>query len=225
MTDVKVQHILTLAHLMSLGARYNFVPITTRELGLATNRSQQAASNHILELEKNHLVQRISCGRNYSVKITQKGYDEMTAIYNTLDSSMSQYPDQLILKGRLVSGMGEGAYYMSMPGYARQFEDRIGYVPFPGTLNVKLEKKEFIESAKLLDIMDGIRIDGFSDGKRTFGWVKCFNATLNSVDANLIRLERTHHDPFIVELISRHNIRRRASISNGSSVTVAIDIR
>nr|AIE94292.1 hypothetical protein [uncultured marine thaumarchaeote AD1000_44_E12] len=33
MSDLKIQHILTLAELLSKGARYNFVQITTSSLG------------------------------------------------------------------------------------------------------------------------------------------------------------------------------------------------
>ena len=51
MSDLKIQHILTLAELLSKGARYNFVQITTSSLGKSIKKSQQAASKHILELE------------------------------------------------------------------------------------------------------------------------------------------------------------------------------
>ena len=51
MSDLKIQHILTLAELLSKGARYNFVRITTSTLGKSIKKSQQAASKHILDLE------------------------------------------------------------------------------------------------------------------------------------------------------------------------------
>lgn len=224
MADIKVQHILTLAHLLSRGARHNFVTVTTAELGRAVKKSQQAASKHLLELEKNGFVDRVSSGRNYSVRITPRGYGEMIRLRKTLDSSIDGSPSQIVLTGRLVSGMGEGAYYMSLRGYARQFKARIGYAPFPGTLNVKLEKKEHVEAVKQLDAMDGIRIDGFSDGKRTYGWVKCFPGRISAVDSHVIRLERTHHDPSIIELISKRDIRRAAGLSDGSRATIKIPL-
>ena len=233
MTDIKVQHILTLTHLLSKGARHNFVTITTIELGKAITKSQQAASKHLLELEKNGFIERISGGRNYSIRITPKGYDQMIKLYAVLQksvgssssSAVSSPKSQIILKGRLVSGMGEGAYYMSLKGYTKQFKSKIGYIPFPGTLNVKLDKKEYVEAIKQFDILDGDKIDGFSDGKRTYGWVKCFTGKINSVDCQLIRLERTHHDPSIVELISKHNMRRKfTKSSDNSQVIIKITI-
>lgn len=225
MTDLKIQHILTLGFLLSKGAKHNFVSITTSALGKNIKKSQQAASKHLMELEKDGFIQRITSGRNVSVKITPRGYLEMIKLSTILRSSLESSPSYVILKGTLVSGMGEGAYYMSLKGYTKQFEKKISYIPFPGTLNVKLNQKKYTEAVRQFDALDGILIDGFSDGKRTYGWVKCFKAELNkSVDCELIRLERTHHDPSIIELISKRGIRKTAKISDGSKITIRIPI-
>jgi riboflavin kinase len=121
--------------------------------------------------------------------------------------------------------MGEGAYYMSLKGYTKQFKEKIGYIPFPGTLNISLTKNEYIEAVDQFDALDGILIKGFSDGKRTYGWVKCFKAKLNkSADCELIRLERTVHDKTIIELISNTNLRKSVKLSDGSKVTIRIPI-
>jgi len=225
MIDLKIQHILTLGFLLSKGAKHNFVPITTSALGKNIQKSQQAASKHLVDLEKDGFIQRITSGRNVSVKITPKGYLEMIKLSTILQSSLESAPSYVELKGTLVSGMGEGAYYMSLKGYTKQFEKKIGYIPFPGTLNVKLNQKKDTETVRQFDALDGILIDGFSDEKRTYGWVKCFKAKLNkSVDCDLIRLERTHHDPSIIELISKRSIRKTAKISDGSKITIRIPI-
>jgi len=110
-------------------------------------------------------------------------------------------------------------------GYTKQFQRNIGYIPFPGTLNVKLNTKEHAEAVRQLDALDGIFIKGFSDGKRTYGWLKCFKAKLNkTIDCQLIRLERTHHNISIIEVIAKKEIRKGAKLSNGSKITVRIDI-
>jgi len=127
--------------------------------------------------------------------------------------------------GNIISGMGEGAYYMSMKGYTKQFKSKLGYIPFPGTLNVKLKDKKFVEAKRELDVHEGIMIDGFSDGKRTYGWVKCYQAKINnSVDGLLITLERTHYDDSILELISHTNIKKAAKLSSGSQISIRVPI-
>jgi len=129
------------------------------------------------------------------------------------------------LKGEIISGMGEGAYYMSLKGYTKQFKSKIGYIPFPGTLNVKLYQKEYLEAIQQVDDLDGQKINSFSDGKRTYGWVKCFTAKLNrTINCQLIRLERTHYDNSIIELISKNNICKTANLKLGSKVSIKIII-
>jgi len=225
MTELKIQHILTLTHLLSKGAKYNFVTITTSSLGRNIKKSQQAASKHLLELENKNFIERIISGRKISVKITPKGYSELVKLSNVLQKNLTSSPSHVLLKGTLVSGLGEGAYYMSLHGYSKQFKTKIGYIPFPGTFNVKLGKKEYTEAISQFEEMEGIHIDGYSDGKRTYGWVKCFKAKLNStIDCQLIRLERSNHDTSIIELISKNSLRKTAKLSDNSKVTITIPI-
>jgi riboflavin kinase, archaea type len=225
MTDLKVQHVLTLANLISKGARHNFIPITTSSLGKGIHKSQQSASKHLLELERDGFIERIMNGRKFSVKITSKGHSEMVKLSSILKSSLDSFPSFVELKGTLVSGMGEGAYYMSLKGYTKQFKTKINYIPFPGTLNVNLSKKEYIETAQQFRTLNGVSIKSFSDDKRTYGWVKCFKAKLNnSIDCHLIILERTHHDNSIIELISKANIRKNGKLRDGSKLTIKIPI-
>jgi len=226
MPDLKIQHLLTLTQLLSKGAKHNFIPITTSSLGKSINKSQQAASKHLLELEQDGFIERMLSGRNVSVKITPKGYSEMVKLSSVLRTSLELAPSYVELKGALVSGMGEGAYYMSLKGYTKQFKEKLGYVPFPGTLNVKLSSKEHIEAVAQFYSLDCVLINGFSDEKRTYGWVKCFNAKLNNlINCELIILERTHHDNSVIELISKINIRKTAKLKDGSNLTIKIPIK
>jgi riboflavin kinase len=225
MAELKIQHLLTLSHLLSKGAKYNYVSITTSSLGNNIQKSQQAASKHLLELEQNNFIDRIINGRKISVKITSKGFSEMVKLSSILQKSLDSSPSYVELKGTLVSGMGEGAYYMGLKGYTKQFQSKIGYVPFPGTLNVRLDQKIHQESIKQFETLNGIRIKSFSDGKRTYGWVKCFSAKLNnSINCELIMLERTHHDESIIELISKSCLRKSGKLKDGSKVLIRIPI-
>ena len=225
MTELKIQHILTLSYLLSKGAKHNYVTITTDSLGKNIKKSQQSASKHLLELEQNQFIERIISGRNISIKITSKGYSEMVKLSTILQKSLNSFPSHVEIKGTLVSGMGEGAYYMGLKGYTKQFKSKIGYVPFLGTLNVKINQKIHQEAIKQFVNLNGIDINSFSDGKRTYGWVKCFPAKINnSVDCNLILLERTHHDNSVVELISKLCLRKTAKLKDGSKISIKIHI-
>ena len=110
-------------------------------MGKNIHKSQQAASKHLLELEQNKFITRIITGRKISVKITGKGFFEIVKLSSTLQKSLDSSPSHVDLEGTLISGMGEGAYYMGLKGYSKQFKSKIGYVPFPGTFNVRLDQK------------------------------------------------------------------------------------
>lgn len=223
MSDLKIQHLVTLTELLSRGAKNNFVSITTSTLGQNIHKSQQAASKHLLELEEGGFIERMMSGRKISVRLTKKGYDQITDLFNLIRTSLESVPSVIELKGELISGMGEGAYYMSLKGYTKQFKNKIGYIPFPGTLNVKLDKKEHVEAVRQLNTFEGTKIDGFSDGKRTYGWVKCYKCVLNGkVDCHLILLERTHHDYSVTELISEADIRKTLGLKNGAELAIQI---
>ena len=225
MTDLKTQHLLTLAHILSKGVKHNFVNITTTSLGREIGKSQQSASLHLKELELGGFIERIQSGRKQSIKITNKGFIELSTLHNLLSKLISKSPNSLSIVGTIISGMGEGAYYMSMKGYTKQFKSKLGYVPYPGTLNVQLKDKKFSEAISQLSNYDGVRINSFSDGKRTFGWVKCFKAKINNkIDCELILLERTHYDTTIVEFIAKSNIRKSLKIGNKSNTKIKISI-
>ncbi len=225
MPELRIQHILILVQLLSKGARHNFIQITTTSLGKNIKKSQQATSNYLLELENNGLIERLMKGRKVSIRITQKGYSEILNLQSILNSNLNTLHSDVELKGKVISGMGEGSYYMSLKGYTKQFKSKIGYIPFPGTLNVKLYQKEYLEAIQQFDDLDGRKINSFSDGKRTYGWVKCFPAKLNrTINCQLIRLERTHYDNSIIELISKNSICNTANLKLGSKVSIKIII-
>ena len=67
------------------------------------------------------------------------------------------------VSGKVFSGLGEGAYYISLTGYKKQFISKLGFEPYPGTLNLKLSSnlhKQFINN---LSELTGVTIDGFTD--------------------------------------------------------------
>ena len=57
-----------------------------------------------------------------------------------------EFTDRVLIKGKVISGMGEGRYYTEQDGYIQQFKEKLGFIPFPGTLNVEIE---YVERNKL----------------------------------------------------------------------------
>jgi riboflavin kinase len=226
--EIKLQHILTIVELLSKGARHNFVEITTADLGKRIGRSQQAASKHLLELENSGYLERVKRGQKFAVRITDKGFNEIQDLYSSFRTALELSPSTVNFEGNVVSGMGEGAYYMSLSGYKKQFKDRLGYVPYPGTLNIRLVDQLFMNARRELGKHQAaVFIDGFSDGTRTYGWVKCYRARINdskSLEAAVLVLERTHYDDTMLEVIAPVPIKQTAGIKNGDKIRVQVQL-
>lgn len=225
MPEIKLQHILTLIELLSKGARHNFVEVTTTLLGKSIGRSQQAASKHLLDLETSGYIERLKKGQKFAVKVTDKGYSEIQSLYLSLRTALDSAPATMDFEGNVSSGMGEGAYYMSLEGYRRQFREKLGYEPYPGTLNVRLTDQIYMNGRLELGKHPSIFINGFSDGTRTYGWVKCYRATINDIaieNAAVLVLERTHYDDSMLEVIAPTSIKQAAGIKNGDRIKVQV---
>lgn len=225
--DIKLQHILTIVELLSKGARHNFVEVTTAELGKSISRSQQAASKHLLELENSGYIERIRRGQKFAVRVTDKGHTEIQNLFSSLHAALESSPAAIDFEGSVVSGMGEGAYYMSLEGYRRQFKNKLGYEPYPGTLNVRLVDQLYMNARRELGRHPSIFVDGFSDSTRTYGWVKCYRAIVNdgAVDnAAVLVLERTHYDDSMLEVIAPVSIKQAAGIKNGDRIKVQVQL-
>lgn len=212
----------TLIELLLAGAKSKPVVVTSAELARRLGRSQQAASNHILELEKNGYIQRQRVGRGFAVMITDKGVNELASFYLTLRSMMEETPDIYEFHGHVFTGLGEGAYYMSLRGYREQFKTKLGFDPYPGTLNLRL--KSALEMQRLAELKQrpGIRIEGFTDGNRTYGGLKVYSALIEDERGAVLAIDRTHYDNSVLEVISPVRLRDVLSLQENSKVTVKV---
>jgi len=227
MREIKLQHILTIVELLAKGARHNFIEVTTTELGKGIGRSQQAASKHLLDLQNSGYIERTKSGQKFAVRVTDKGYSEIQSLFSSLKSALESAPAAIDFEGSVVSGMGEGAYYMSLDGYKRQFKEKLGYEPYPGTLNVRLTDQIFMNARRELGKHQSIFLEGFSDGTRTYGWVKCYRAVINDgavSNAAVLVLERTHYDDSMLEVIAPESIKHATGIKNGDRVKVQVQM-
>ena len=227
MPEIKLQHILTIVELLSKGAHHNFVEFTTTDLGKSIGRSQQAASKHLLDLENTGYIERARKGQKFAVRVTDKGYSEIQALFSSLRTALESAPATIDFEGKVASGMGEGSYYMSLEGYRKQFKEKLGYEPYPGTLNVRLSEQIFMNARRELGKQPSIFLNGFSDGTRTYGWVKCYRAVINDGamdNAAVLVLERTHYDNSMLEVIAPVSIKQAAGIKNGDKVKVQVQL-
>ena len=128
--------------------------------------------------------------------------------------------DRIVFNGKIVSGIGEGRYYTEQSGYTEQFKKKLGFVPFPGTLNVEIE---YVEKNKLRFLKDSkaIIINEFKTKNRTFGSVRCFKAEINGIEGAIVLPLRTHYSN-ILEFISQYCLRKKLNINDNDCVEIII---
>jgi riboflavin kinase len=135
----------------------------------------------------------------------------------------SKYPPSITLEGTLFSGLGEGAYYVTKEGYRKQFIEKLGFDPYPGTLNLKLTSEYDINSMSELEAYPAIELEGFKNETRTFGPVKCYPAIINNREKGaVIYALRSHYDSSVLEIISQAYLRSRLKLKDGNKVKVEI---
>mgnify|MGYP000545347320 CR=1 FL=1 len=214
----------TLLALAELGAASEDMEITTLELAKRLKCSQQTASRHLIMLDRAGLITRTVTKKGCVVRLTDKGIGVLRDVYTSLRKVLDKaLPPYLILRGMVFTGLGEGAYYVTREGYRRQFKEKLGFVPYPGTLNLRLVDEESLRARRELDLYPGIELEGFTAEGRTFGAGKCFRAVVNNeIEAAVVIAYRTHYGPSVIELISPVCLRERLGLKDGDVVEVRV---
>lgn len=199
--------------LLRRGAHIKPFRMTTSEIGAQTGMSQQNASRKLLALEEAGYISRSKDG----ILLSKKAYDELAADYVVLKSVFEG--KRLEIEGRITKGLGEGGFYVSMDGYRNQIKEKLGFDPFPGTLNIAVD--EAWKKQSLLQL-EPIIISGFRDHDRTYGDLFAYPCKLGAHDCAIIVPLRTHHGPEIIELISPFNVKKELHKKDGDHIRVLI---
>lgn len=212
----------TLYTLMKLGATKTAIKISTTQLSQEMGGSQQSASRHLQLLESEELIERSISSEGSKIKITGHGQAELDLVLKELKWHLEGKEAQTIeFEGEVISGLFEGAYYISKEGYHRQIVERLGFEPFPGTLNVRIKEEDY-DKRRRLERGEYIRLEGFKDGERSFGAAHCFVCMINEeIEGALIVAERSIHDYSVLEIISPYYLRRRLELADGDKVRLS----
>jgi riboflavin kinase len=218
------RHIFTLLKLAEMGAHRRTAKISTEYLAGKLGTSQQTASRYLIELDKNGWIKRTVTPEGCLIKITDAGIKELKKLYSNLRFLIeATYPPSITLEGVVFTGLGEGAYYISKERYTKQFIEKLGFEPYPGTLNLKLTTDYDVKTRSELEAYPAIEIEGFRNEDRTFGSVKCYPVTIeNRVKGALILALRSHYDTSVIEIIAPVFLRKHLNLKDGHKVKVEV---
>lgn len=196
------------------------IQISVVEFSERLRTSPMTASRRLKELEDSGLIARTRSGRSQAIIITKMGSNELKEQYLAYKSIFEAKPS-IELEGTIVSGLGEGKYYLSIRGYTKQFEELLGFAPYPGTLNIKLADESAAARVRLNNIAP-VYISSFKTSNRTYGGIKSYVASIGGIDGAIIVPDRSHYHNDIIETIAPVSIKKTLKIDNGDSIKVVV---
>ena len=216
--------IAALLKIASRGGLDRPIKLSSSQLAGDLETSQQTASRRLKALEDDGHITRDVLPKGQTIRLTSKGRELLGGLYLELSTAFSKEPTAYTICGTVTSGMGEGEYYMKMDEYTRQFKEKLGFTPFPGTLNLRLKGEEDIKARQRLAGLPGTLINGFKKDGRTFGSVKCYTAEVEDIKGAVVMPSRTHHSADTIEVIAREKIRSRLGLKEGDEICVRVRI-
>jgi riboflavin kinase len=119
------------------------------------------------------------------------------------------------ISGKVTSGGGEGKEFLNLPWVRRQIEEKLGFVPYPGTLNVVLSE-ESVKRKKLLEKARSTKVcpsDGYCNGR-------LFKALIDTLECAIVVPEVADYPKNVLEIIASVNLRKTLQLEDGDEVTV-----
>ncbi len=112
----------------------------------------------------------------------------------------------MFIKGRITGGLGKGKKFIKDPFYTLFFSNLLLANPFPGTLNIALQKP--------------IHFNHSLSGNAHHGGLWYRRAFLFSTPVLIIRPFKTSHPNNIVEIVSSWHLRTLFNLKNGKQVNL-----
>ena len=204
------------------------INISSVEFGKLLSLSQQTASRRISDLENLGWIKRKIEKKTQKIVLTKKGSDVMLLMYKNLKNIL----EKIVIIGTVQSGMKEGAYYVSIKGYYDQFQEKLGFLPYKGTLNLELNNTNIDLLREKLKNLKPVVIAGFKDdnSERTYGVVHCYNCSISRIDnpeekikAAILDIKRTHHKKNIIEILAEPYLRDYFNLKDGNKLIIELN--
>lgn len=126
------------------------------------------------------------------------------------------------IHGRLASGESRGQHFTRLEWARRQFIDKLGIDPFPGTVNITVDDPESLAAWKRLKESRGIPIDNPNDGPGDCNGC-CYPVSIGrGIEAAIVLPLVRNYPPNKIELISAIGVRDALGLADGDLLTLRI---
>ena len=128
--------------------------------------------------------------------------------------------NKLVIKGRVVSGAKKAAFFTQLDWVLQQCSEKLGFKPFPGTLNIEilpesLPEVESIQQEKGIELIPP---------DPTFCIAQVLPVAIEGIDAAVIIPEEKvrMHSKNIIEAIAPVNLKDALNVDDGDIITLTI---
>lgn len=208
----------TLKRLAMMGAHREQIHLSGPTLASILETSPQIVESRLASLDDQGYIIRTFTSDGQTLRITEKGILELPAEYQENRNDIRGLRSRT-LQGKVASGMGKGRYYVSLPGYGRQFKAKLGFEPYPGTLNLKLDEP------LALSEQHAIKIESFREEGRIFGGCRCYRIRINGIEAAIVSPDKSNHSADLLEVIAPVCLRESLHLTEGDKVELKLHDR
>ena len=124
------------------------------------------------------------------------------------------------LKGKVVSGAKKAAFFTQLDWVLQQCSEKLGFKPFPGTLNIEILPESLLASESIQE-EKGIELIPHDP---TFCTAQVLPVSIEGIDAAVIIPEEKvrMHGKNIIEVIAPVSLKDALNIDDGDTVTLTI---
>ena len=121
-------------------------------------------------------------------------------------------------EGTITSGLGKGAVFLSIDYYKDSIKEKLGFDPYPGTLNLEIGEGQQIQ----LKAISPIRIESFKKSGKAYGGASCYKIKIDGIDAAIIVPDLTEHEENMVEVVAPVNLKSKLKVEDGDKVKIEL---
>lgn len=127
--------------------------------------------------------------------------------------------ETLLLAGEACSGLGEGASFTALEWVRREFLAKLGFEPYPGTFNLRMEGLDWEEAKRVMAREAGIAITP----EPGYCAAKCFHVVVaGRITGAVVFPEVAGYPADKLEVISAVPVRQALGVEDGDRVAVSL---
>ena len=127
--------------------------------------------------------------------------------------------ERITLCGAVFSGGDEGKNFVDLPWVKRQIREKLGFIPYSGTLNLRLSE-ESVKRRKLLEKAHSIKVcpaEGYCNGV-------LIKASIGTLECAIVVPEIAGYPKDVLEIIASVNLREKLQLEDGAEVAVSVNL-